>query len=403
MDLRIALLGATPERVAAIGREIDALKTAAAVQRAVGGFEELIATITAAESDVILSDIGRIGKTDQMRLESAIASRPELVLILLSSDRSPEFLVWAMRVGISQVVLVPVQRGELQMVLERHLHRRDSGTAAAHGAGRRGRVCAFVPCKGGSGATFLATNAAVALAGRGRRVALLDLNLHFGDAALYLTESADCPTVAELAGDPSRIDADFLESGMKQVRPNLWVLAAPESAEASLEIAPEAIERIVEAARERFDVVVVDCGRVLDGRSLRALDAADAIFMVLQMTLPHVHDAKRIKRMFDDLGYPKDKLRIIVNRFEAGTDINVRDVRRALGCDVELRVPNDFATVAHAINHAIPVFEHKPRAPVSDAVMALADRISPQTARAPRPTGGSLGLRLSSLFATARN
>lgn len=409
---RLTLIAAKNDHIAAMDRELAPLRKALVVTHATGGFEALLEALAAGDNDIIVADAGRIGKTAQMQLESAVIARPRVSLILLSSDHSPEFLVWAMRIGVAQVLLVPAQRGELQMAIERQLHRRQAVANLIGGNGRdaggkdlrAGSVTAFLPCKGGSGATFLATSAAMMLAERGKRVALLDLNLHFGDAALYLSDSAQAPTVTEIARDIERIDADFIESGLLQVRSNLWLLAAPESAESALDIQPEAIERIIDAARSRFDIVIVDCGRVMDSCSLRALDAADTIFMVLQMTLAHVHDAKRLKRVFDELGYSKDKLRVLVNRFEAGTDISTRDLKRALATDVDLRIPNDFVSVAYAINHAMPVFEHKPDCAVSTAISTLADRIDPTSTQSSKPAAslaGRLG-SLTSLFASAK-
>jgi len=257
------------------------------------------------------------------------------------------------------------------------MRQRERGSAATRArTGKSGAsVTAFLPAKGGSGATFLATNAAAALAARGQRVAIIDLNLNLGDAAMFLTDETPMRSIADVCQDIDRLDGDLLEASMTRSNDHLWILPAPESPEAGIDIEPAAIDRIIELARERFDHVVIDAGRVLDARILRGLDAAQTIYMVMQLALPYVHDAKRLKLMFEGLGYASNKLRVIVNRFERGTDIGIGDVEASLQMPVSLKVPNDFKTVTYAINHAIPVFEHRKRGAVIDAIAALSNQI----------------------------
>jgi pilus assembly protein CpaE len=88
-------------------------------------------------------------------------------------------------------------------------------------------VTAFIPAKGGAGATFLATSFAHALSARGARVALIDLNLHVGDAALFLSDQAASMTLADLAAQAERLDGSLLESAMLRCGAGLHVLAAP--------------------------------------------------------------------------------------------------------------------------------------------------------------------------------
>lgn len=383
--MKLTLIAGTRERVAELVGQLSGAGDDVRVDGVVGSVRELAAAIEGSSPDLVVLDPVRLGSIERVELERALVAAPALPLILLSPDRSPELLLWAMRVGVREVV--SGGNDELRTAVERHVRR----VAGARTTVRQGRVLAFLPAKGGSGATFLAANTACALAARGKRVALIDLNLHLGDAALFVSEAQPTQTIADLSKDLARIDGTFLETGMMQARPNLWVLPAPESPEGALEIRPEAIEKIVAVARERFDFVILDVGRVLEASGLRGLDAAETIYLVVQLTLPFVHDAKRLKKMLRSLGYSRDKLRLVINRYERGTDVTSGDVERALGMRADLRVPNEFAPVAFSINHAVPVFEHQPKCAVSRAVLELADRYAPAAA----PTKGLLsGLTL---------
>ncbi len=81
---------------------------------------------------------------------------------------------------------------------------------------RDGKIIAFVSCKGGSGATFLAANLAYALAQENQRVALFDLNLQFGDAALFVSDQKPAATLSHVAQQIHRLDASFLAASMVQ-------------------------------------------------------------------------------------------------------------------------------------------------------------------------------------------
>jgi pilus assembly protein CpaE len=310
-------------------------------------------------------------------LEQALLTSPATALILQCPDRSPDFLIRAMRAGVRELLPAPAPADELRAAWERQLAR----LRARAGSGRQGRVLAFLPAKGGAGSTFVSTNLAYALATRGQRVALLDMNLHFGDAALYLSESRPAQTIADVARESSRLDATFLEASMLSAAPNLWVLAAPENPEAAIDVLPEAVERIVSLAKARYDFVILDMGRILDAAALRALDQADQIFVTLQTILPFLHDAKRLVALLGNVGFPRDRIRLLVNRWEKGSEISTSDVRESLGVEVEFELPNSFAAVAHSINHGIPVLKGAPKDPIARALAAFADRLAPKPAQ----------------------
>ena len=354
--------------------QLESLSARLELNSLLGNTEQVIDQILHGHSPLLIAELDRMTLAERDAMAAALQVRSSRRVLLISSDYSAEFLLWAMRSGVTEVVPAPAQAGELHDAVRRQLSR-DEANPDRGQTRKLADVIAFLPAKGGSGATFLASNTAAALGSRGKRVALIDLNLNLGDAALYLSDESPARSIADLCQDIERLDGELLEASMIQPRDNVWVLPAPESPEAGIEITPEAVSQILELARERFDHVIVDAGRVLDARILRGLDVADAIYMVMQLALPYVHDAKRLKAMFEGLGYASGKLRVVVNRYERGTDIGVRDVEEALQQKVALKVPNDFKTVTYAINHALPVFEHRKRGAITDAVFALADQI----------------------------
>lgn len=375
--MNVSAIAFNQDRLDPLANQLEAIGLDLELSVSVGGVDLLIDQIQHQSSDLIVAEVNRMDAPDRVAIAEALQANPACKLLMVSADYSAEFLLWAMRSGMGEVVPAPADQVELKDAVMRQLKRGASTTSPRAGA-PLASVTAFLPAKGGSGATFLATNVAAALAARGKRVAVIDLNLNLGDAAMFLTDETPSRSIADVCQDIDRLDGELLEASMTKSRDNLWILPAPESPEAGIDIDPSAIDRIIELARERFDHVVIDAGRVLDARILRGLDVANTIYMVMQLALPYVHDAKRLKAMFEGLGYASSKLRVIVNRFERGTDIGVGDVEASLQMPVSLKIPNDFKTVTYAINHAIPVFEYRKRGAVIDAIAELSNQIDHQ-------------------------
>lgn len=373
MSLKLTLFASSPEALAELSLKLPHADDSMAVSSALGSVSALALEIERGRPDLVVAQTPPLGDSELRQVESALIASPATSMILLSPERSPEYLIRVMRAGVREVVPTPLTNGELTAAYGRQIER----VLAQRSGGRVGRVLAFLPAKGGSGSTFLSTNLAYALAARGQRVALVDLNLHFGDAALFLSEAKPAQTIADLAREASRLDPTFVESSMMPVAPNLTVLASPDTPEGAMDVTPEAVERIVSILRGRFDFVLLDMGRIIDAAGVRALDQAEAVYITLQLTLPFIHDAKRLLTLLEKLGYARDKLHVVVNRWEKGGEITSADVHRSLGVTVDLEIPNSFAAVAHAINHGIPILKSAPKDAVSKALRKLADRLAP--------------------------
>lgn len=302
---------------------------------------------------------------------------PGIEILVLTRSQSPEFLTEAMRSGVREVLSLPVSAPALLEAIQRVERRKVLISSPRH----RGKILAFIACKGGSGATFLASNFAYVLAESfGKKVALFDLNLHFGNASLYVTDRAPPSTLADEAANIQRLDASFLASSMIQVLPNFSILAAPESPERAAEVKPAHIDALLELAISQYDFIVLDISRTLDAVSVRALDRAELIFPVLQETLPFIRDAKRMLATFQSLGYGRDKVQLIINRYEKGGDIRLEDVEYATGMKVTHTIPNSFKAVSASVNQGTPVLKIAPHDPVTKALRQLGQTLTAETA-----------------------
>lgn len=320
-----------------------------------------------AAPDVLVADLGDGSAPDALTPLQACSGVP---VVALSTRQDAGFLLAAMRAGVREVLSLPADGPQLRAALDRVAGMRRSR------CGAQGKLLAFVSCKGGSGATFLAANLAYALAAQGSRTALLDFNLQFGDALLFLSDCAPVRTLADLARAHERLDATFLAASMTEVGP-LSVLAAAQDPAQAADILPDHLASVLALARSRYDHVVVDVGRNLDARSLRALDQADLICPVLQITLPFIRDGRRLLDVFSGLGYAGDRISLVVNRHERRGDIGIAEAEQTLGMAVARTIPNHYAAAAASVNQGIPIIRLARGSPVSRALrkwsLALAD------------------------------
>jgi pilus assembly protein CpaE len=339
-----------------------------------GAFEQLTDVLQSDKPDVVILEFPNADEKAIAQVELALQGGHETHLILVSPDRSVEFLMRAMRAGVRQVLPTPLEFASVQQALQ---HARGNQAKAARAEKQSGLVIGMVGSKGGAGSTFLATNLAYALSRQGKRVAVIDLNLYFGDAVVFLGDSKPTSNVVDLARKSEGLDAVLLDSSMIKLGERLHILVAPESPEYVKYVSPSDIERIIRLARTCYDVVVIDASALLDPLTVQALDMADIIYLSLQLNLPFVRAAKRMVEEFRGLGYSNEKIRVVINRFEKGGEIKLEDVEKATLLKVNRTIPNSHGPVTDSINQGIPLLELVPRDAVSHALQEWAHELAP--------------------------
>lgn len=330
-----------------------------------GGVSQVESVVNQTQPNLLIYDAAHANPAQLAGIELISLHHPGMAIILLTESQSPEFLTEAMRIGVREVLSLPLSGQSLRDAIWRIQKR----SALMHSSNHKGKVLAFLACKGGSGATFLAVNLGYILAAaEGKRVALFDLNLHFGNASLFVYDRSPANTLSDVCSNIQRLDASFLASSMVQVLPNFGILAAPESPERATEVKADHIDALIELATRNYDFVILDISRGLDAVNVRALDRTDVIFPVLQETLPFIRDAKRLLATFKSLGYSQEKIHLIVNRYEKGGDIRLDDVEHTLGLKVAHTIPNSFKAVSASVNQGVAVMKIAPHDMVTKAL-----------------------------------
>jgi pilus assembly protein CpaE len=305
-------------------------------------------------------------------VEYVTSHYPATAVILLCSTQTPDFLIQAMRAGVREVLPSPAPADALEAAVHRI-----SAKMTRAAPSKRGQVLAFMSTKGGNGATFLATNLGWHLA-ETSSVLLIDLNLQFGDALSFLHDGQPPATLADVARDITRLDAALLSASTVRVSQNFQVLAAPDDLAQAVEITGDQVEAILDQAMSQYQYVLVDLPRSLDMRSVRVLDRATRIYLVMQASLPDVRHAGRLLGGFRTLGYPADRTEIIVNRRDRSSEIALEQIQRSVGSTRVRSVANAWRDVSASINHGEPVAKGGHGNAVVRQLKELAQEFSPR-------------------------
>jgi pilus assembly protein CpaE len=300
-------------------------------------------------------------------------------VFLTAPQQDPKVLVLALRAGIREFFPQPVNQQEVRQALENFKQRRDSGKENIK-AERTGKIINVVASKGGVGNTTIAVNLAVNLADPNRRqsVALVDMNLLFGEVPLFLDIKPSFHW-GEVASNITRLDAMFLMSVLHRHGSGVYVLPAPAELNGTHQLTPDIIEKLLALMKSIFDYTVIDSGRTTDDIALRALELSDTVLVTCILSVPCLTNVNRLTRVLCDLGFaPGENLRLVVNRYLKDTAISLKDAEESVRMKASWTVPNDFRTTMSAINQGKSLSEVGMRSPVAHSIRQIAVDLSDQ-------------------------
>lgn len=296
-------------------------------------------------------------------------------VVLAPPEVTRELLHAALRAGVDDVVSSGALPAEATTVLEEVLSRarRRLGTSEESGATQqKGHVVTVLSMKGGVGKTVVASNVAVALAGLDRSVALVDLDLQFGDVGIMLgLEPVQTIVGAVQSGD--RLDAEMLRGFMVEHSSGVHALLAPTLPEDAEIVTASRIDRIIGLLVTMFDYVIIDTPPSLDEAVLTALDRSDRVVVVTMMDVASVKNSRVSLQKLRQLGYNGTLVDIMLNRADSKVFLKVEEVEHAIGMPIKYRLPSDLQ-VPRSVNKGVPV--------VLDAPRSQPARVLLETARA---------------------
>jgi pilus assembly protein CpaE len=300
----------------------------------------------------------------------------ELKLVAVGNVNDVSLFRDLLAAGCNDYLVKPATREALAAVLEK-----GSATALA-GDGGLGQVIVFVGSRGGVGTTTTAVSCAWLLAEeRGERVALVDLDLHFGTIALKL-DTDPGGGLCEALEQPSRIDSLFIERAMVKVTDNLRVLAAEASATQHLIVDAGAVDMLLYELRRKFARIVVDLPRGATPVQRVVLAAASHVVVLCERTLAGLRDTIRLQTMMREQA-PQVHVWLVEAGATSGRAlIGKSEFQKGIGQALSAGISYDPKSSGAAVNSGQPLPVAAPRAPIVRELRQLAELVA-----GPAPAG----------------
>ena len=332
--------------------------------------------------DVVLVDLDSDPESAFDLVES-ICTNGLATAMVYSAQDEPNLLLKAMRAGAREFLRIPLNPSTMAEALVRASALRSVVRPAKK---TDGRMLVFLSAKGGSGVTTLACNYAVSLAQEsGQKTLLIDLNFPLGDAAIDLGIKAQYSTVNALQNS-SRLDPSFLATMLVKHDSGLSVLSAPTEL-TTTRFSDEAIDKLLEVARQEFDYVVVDAGSRLELQHTHLFDRTATIYLVTQIGIPELRNSNRLISKLSTAASPK--LEIVINRHDPrNMGISEEHIAKALTKPADWKIPNNYAAVRRMQNTATPLTDEDTE--IARAIRHMTRSITGQPAPLEKKKGFSL-------------
>lgn len=272
-------------------------------------------------------------------------------LIVFGPPNDADAVRLAMQAGARDFLSHPVSPSEFNSIISDI-----AAETASDGSRENGSLHIFLNGKGGSGSSFLATNVAHGLASSDHSVTLVDLDLQFAGLCRYLDLEPErglfeaLQSVEEMDEVSARAFTCEHKSGLRLLS------AKSESLRLNADMSPERLLSLLDMYRSFNDFVIADLPRYIDVLSATVLESADRVIVVMQQSLPHVHDTARLLQILrKEICVDESKITVVVNRHLKGSAIEVNEIEKALRVQNIVTIPNEYKLTAESINSGLPL------------------------------------------------
>jgi pilus assembly protein CpaE len=345
--------------------------------------------------DVVLMDINMPVMDGISAAEAIGVQVPQTGVIMMSVQGEADYLRRSMLAGAREFLIKPFTGDELvegiRHVYELGALRREAAPAAAAAAAAvpqvvappppQGRIFVVFSPKGGAGRSTIAANLAVALKlETGKRVVLVDASLQFGDLGVMLNLEPK-KSISDLVSSSGDLDGDLLTGVLQNHMSGIRVLLAPPRPELADLVTTDVLKKVLQRLRLDNDYIVVDTWTYFHDQSLAVLDLADRILLLANSELTTIKNVRLFLEVAEALGYPPEKVVLVLNNVEGHAGISSQDIQRSVNHSVAASVVSDPQTVLSAVNRGVPfVLGHKESQisrNVRDLAVLLIGRVAP--------------------------
>jgi pilus assembly protein CpaE len=339
--------------------------------------------------DIVLTDVNMPVMDGIQLTEQLTQDLPASPVIIMSVQGERDYLRRAMQAGAREFLIKPFSHDELVAAIRRvYAMELKKGTfltrtaepppLLASGRSGPGEVFVVFSAKGGVGKSIIAANLAVALAREtDARVALVDLDLQFGDIGVMLNLNHS-RSITDVVDAQDHLDAEVLDDILAVGPAGIRVLLAPVKPELADLVTPDHVRTVFAELRKLSDFVVVDASSHLGESILQVMEMASKILVVTGLTIPSVKNARLTLGVLESLNIDPERVLLVVNRVDGYSDFNKEATEQYLRVPVTVQIPHDPKAVSDAWNQGKPFVETQPEAEISRAIRELVFRLVPQ-------------------------
>jgi pilus assembly protein CpaE len=334
----------------------------------VDGLEESWNALQATSTDLLVVACPGYSDRTLFFIEGAVKQRPERPIVVICGSSPNGFIRRVFEAGADDVITLPESPEHVLFALQKAVARRQ-GAAAATGVALSPMICVLGP-KGGTGKTLTSCNLAVALAGLGRKVVLVDLDLQFGDVGLALGLTPD-KTLYDLAKAAGSLDAEKLEDYLLVHSSGLRVLMGPTRPDQAAAISVEFLREVYATLRSANDFVIVDTAPGFTPEVIASIDSSSHIVMVGMLDSLSLKNTKLGLETLELMGYDAEQIRLVLNRADTRVGIAQDEVQAIVARKPDILVPSD-RDIPLSFSEGVPVVISKSRSEAARAFEALA-------------------------------
>lgn len=343
-------------------------------------------------ADVLIVACGEYNESAATLIREAVEERPTRPVVLVTGGAPNGYVEHAFDAGAADLVVLPercnvelarAMSNQVRFTLGKAAAQRTA--AATRTAERLGRMVVMLGPKGGSGKTLTATNLAAALTSAGNSVAVVDLDLQFGDVGLALGLAPET-TVFDLISSGGSLDSEKLDAFLVEHACGARVLLAPLRPDQAGLVTVDFLSEIYRLLRGSHDVVVVDTPPAFTPEVIAAIDASSDVCMIGMLDSLSLKSVRLGLETLELMGYGGG-VRFLLNRADSQVGISLDDVTAIVGRPPDVLVPSDRA-ITRSVNEGVPIALKASRSEAGKAFQRLAGlyaETAPATAKRRRP------------------